>query len=404
MSDPFEILRAELLKAAAARVQPQSAQRRRWWLPGRSRPLAVAIAALVICGSATAAALSLWGSTSQPLAGTIPGRPAGSPSAVPLSVAGDGYRVTVFPDLDAGAAGWSTAIAYIGSPFGSAAVAGGGYPTLSDPLFGGSGVSLIGVGDSRRSGDSLGFELTGPQVAAIRLGARTIRTFSSTQLPTGDRAAVFFIAAGSPEPTVGWRPGDPIGSKVRVPAGPWKSVAVPSNAVLPLDDHGNIIPVIPSTAGPAPSSFWQAPSAVTPTTSEPAYNGVTSAGPSVCELTQHGLPKLTPEWGHTITTLPIATDSIGELFVSCIDTTYYLDGWPLTAAILLDARQPGKVLGPLPDTQAVAGDPDLVNLDTAAFSARKAGNAWIVVRGGSGAAQRLRVLQALQISRLATQP
>jgi len=43
--------------------------------------------------------------------------------------------------------------------------------------------------------------------------------------------------------------------------------------------------------------------------------------------------------------------AVGEVFLSCVDTEYYLRGSPLDAAALLDGRQPGQVLGPIPGTQ-----------------------------------------------------
>jgi hypothetical protein len=49
---------------------------------------------------------------------------------------------------------------------------------------------------------------------------------------------------------------------------------------------------------------------------------------------------LTPEWGSTIKSLPTVKDYVGELFVSCVSTEYYLHGWPIAAAVLLDARRP----------------------------------------------------------------
>jgi len=63
-TDPFETLRAQLMQAAkrvvvepVAPSQPGS----RSWRRGRPRPLAVFVAALVICGSAATAVLSLAG-------------------------------------------------------------------------------------------------------------------------------------------------------------------------------------------------------------------------------------------------------------------------------------------------------------------------------------------------------
>jgi hypothetical protein len=49
----------------------------------------------------------------------------------------------------------------------------------------------------------------------------------------------------------------------------------------------------------------------------------------------------------------------------------------------------------------VPGYFDRVTLADASLTARRIGNAWLVVEGSSGAAQRLGVLSALCISRLA---
>lgn len=83
-----------------------------------------------------------------------------------------------------------------------------------------------------------------------------------------------------------------------------------------------------------------------------------------------------------------------------MSTEYYLHGWPMTAAVLLDAGRPGAVLGPIPGARAVPRHPSGVDFADASLSARRIGNAWLVVQGGSGTAQRLTVLQALQINKL----
>jgi hypothetical protein len=403
MKDPFEVLRSELVHAAARAQLP--APRRRWgWLHGRSRPVAVVVAALAICGSAAAAVVSLGGSSSQPLAGKVPGRVAGGPATGPWSVAGYRYSITVTPSLDAGSAGWSNGIDYArsaGGPSGGGSSSGGGYPTQRNPLFGGNGVGYFESGTSGQRSDTVAYVLTGPMVAAVRIGGRTIRTFTSSQLPTGDRAAVFFLAAGSAQPMVGWRPGEPVRSYLRVP-GPSvrKWVRIATIAVLPLDSAGNVIPTTFTYPDGSFPSFWQAPSAVTPNISEPRYHGPTRPRPGACELTQHGLPGLTPVWGHTIARISPARDSVGELLQSCVDTEYYLHGWPLAVGVLLDARRPGQGIDPLPGARPVSGHPGTVDFQSAGLSAQRIGNAWLVVKGGSGSAQRLRVLRALRISKL----
>ncbi|MGZ4180733.1 MAG: hypothetical protein ACXVUL_08625 [Solirubrobacteraceae bacterium] len=407
MNDPFDMLRTDLVNAAA-RAQLVSPRRRWAWLRGRSHPVAVGIAALVVCGGAAAAVVSLTASSSQPLSGRVPGRPAPGRPGAPVSVAGYRYSIRVTPSLSSGSSGWAVWTAYKGPPFGGGlgGGGGGGYPTPTTPIFQGGGVAPWSIPTGANSkGGSVGFVVTGPQVAAVRIGDRTIRTFSSSQLPAGDRAAVFFLAAGAPTPVVGWRPGQPIDSRMRAPTpGPrFHLTSIRTTAVLPLDSAGQVL----ATGASPPDdgyvrgwSFWQAPSAVTPNIHEPRYRGRTRPRPGICELTQHGLPGLTPEWGSTIRSLPTVKDYLGELFVSCVSTEYYLHGWPMAAAVLLDARRPGAALGPIPGADPVPGHPDLVDFAGASLSARRVGDAWLVVQGGSGTTQRLSVLQALQINKL----
>ncbi len=407
MNDPFDMLRTDLVNAAA-RAQLVSPHRRWAWLRGRSHPVAVVIAALVVCGGAAAAVVSLTASSSQPLSGRVPGRPAPGRPGAPVSVAGYRYSIRVTPSLSSGSSGWEVWTAYKGPPYagGLGGGGGGGYPTPTTPIFQGGGVAPWSIPTGANStGDSVGFVVTGPQVAAVRIGDRTIRTFSSSQLPAGDRAAVFFLAARAPTPVVGWRPGQPIDSRMRAPApGPrFHSTSIRTTAVLPLDSAGHVL----ATGASRPDdgyvrgwSFWQAPSAVTPNIHEPRYRGRTRPRPGICELKQHGLPGLTPEWGSTIRSLPTVQDYVGELFVSCVSTEYYLHGWPMAAAVLLDARRPGAALGPIPGADPVPGHPDFVDFAGASLSARRVGDAWLVVQGGSGTTQRLSVLQALQINKL----
>ena len=408
MTDPYDILRARLVAAAgrlATESTPRSRQRRPWWRRGRPRPLAVLLAALVICGSATAAVLSLASSPSQPLAGQVPGRPVTAAPGARPSVAGNHYRITVFPELAAGGSGWATGMAFYrtGQP-ASGGQAGGLYPTDRDPIFGGTGVGYITTGPNTSA--SVAFTLTGPEVAAIRFDRRTIRTFTSSQLPTGDRAAVFFLPAGAPAPVI---PGSfpPIRSgTIRVPAGPdgsWRRI--PAAALVPLNTAGRVIPVSPPNLTAFPlTAFWQAPSAVTPSIHEPSYHGPTHPGPGACELGQTGLPGLTPEWGHTLARVTPVTDAQGELLLSCIDTHYYLHGWPLTAAVLLNAQHPGAPPGPLPGATPIPGTTDTVDFPAAGLSGRRVGNAWLIVSGGSGTTQRVRVLTALHITHLTLTP
>jgi hypothetical protein len=365
---------------------------------------------LVISGSAAAAVVSLNAGRSQPLAGTVPG------AIEPASLAGYQYTILVTPGLSAGAAGWNTFLAYTkGHHTGSVSNAGGGGslpPTPTNPLFGGN-LDQFGLGSDHNYygqglvGDMVGYTLTGPAVAAVRFGSRTIRTFSSPELPAGDRAVVFFVPQGAPALTLYWRPGEPIRSVVHIPVMPEKpgQMQVTLLAVLPLDDHGNVIPAYQPNPSGVDAVSWQAPnvgSASLGIESQP-HRGASHPLPGVCELAQHGLTALRPKWGDAIHRLLPVKNSVGELFLSCVDTTYFLHRWQLTAAVLVDARRPGQVLGAIPGAQPVAGRPGTVDFAAGSLTARRSGNAWLVVQGGSGVAQRLQALDALRISKLSVQ-
>jgi hypothetical protein len=396
MTDPFETLRAELVNAAEHAATESTPPRRRRWRRWRAHPAAMVIGALVVSGSATAAVISLTARASEPLSGTVPG------AIESASLAGYRYTITVTPNLAAGAAFWNTGITYSrGHGTGTGAGGGSEYPTASNPLFGADGALDSVSLQAGRRGPTVGYVLTSPAVAAVRIGDRTIRTFSSPLLPAGDRAAVFFLPAGAPQLILGWKPGEPLRSSMQIPPLPGRQGAkIPTLAVLPLDRFGRVIATRVGNQDGTFPFFWQAPSAVTPNIHEPPYHGPTHALPGVCELSQHGLPGLTPEWGHAIKEISPARDSVGELFTSCIDTQYYLHGWPLVAAVLLDARQPGRVLGEIPGAKPVSGYPATVEFAAGSLTARRVGNAWLVVQGGSGTDQRLRVLGALRITKL----
>src|ERR1700752_299234 len=63
---------------------------------------------------------------------------------------------------------------------------------------------------------------------------------------------------------------------------------------------------------------------------------------------QHGLPALQAQWRATGPSLSPVKDALGEVFESCIDVGYYLDGWPLLVGVLLDGHRPGRLWGQFP--------------------------------------------------------
>ena len=391
------------LDRAIAERAALPARRKRWDWFRPSRPVALVLAALVLAGSAAAAVLSL--SESKPLVGRVPG------AITPASLGGYHYRIAVTPVLFAGTAGWQPWIVY-NSP-GTHGYGDRGTPLPTSPIFAVGGPTMVA------RGETVAYVLTGPQVWAVRIGSRTIRTISSPALPTGDRAGVFFVPAQGPGLFIpGLPPGPPPGA-----AHPPPTKKAP--ALVLLDRSGRVIPIellVPPPPGPPgpPTVTWMSPDAVTRwwplpfgtvPYHHPGYHGRTRPAPGVCELAQHGLPALHAQWGHTVTWISPVHDALGEVFLSCIDAAYYLHGWPFDAAVLLDGHRPGQVLGPIPGAQPVPGQPVIVDLATGQFpsslftrnfglTAKRVGKAWLVVQGGSGLAQRIQVLNALRISKL----
>ncbi len=92
---------------------------------------------------------------------------------------------------------------------------------------------------------------------------------------------------------------------------------------------------------------------------------------------------------------------VGRAFFSCIDTEYYLRESSLDVAILLDAQRPGRSPAAIPGLLPVPGKPGYVNGPgdfKGELTATRHGNAWLVVAGGSGLAQRLTVLSHLKVT------
>ena len=442
-----ERLRERFLAAEAPAVEPRHSRR---WSARHSRPLLVLGALLLAAGTATAA-VTLTATPSAPLAGSVPGHAEAPRRGLALTESGKRYRIVFAPQLSGGEAGWRTFIAF--GPNGALESAAGGddgYPTRTAPLAGGAGVGFSS--SPLPGGEVVDYVLTAPRVAAVRLGERTIRTRSSPALPGGDRAAVFFLPADSPPITIpsrGAHPGRGGFYYVRVPALPAPSrirealralrareragargvgrglhvlrgraragatrppthllyhrrtVLIRATPLFALDQDRHPIPYTPPGAHGARRrvSAWQ----LGPAGRHPGA-AASHPLPGACEIAQSGLPGLQPEWGHVLSAIGPVPGAEGELFLSCVDTEYFLHGWPLDSAVLLDAYEPGRALGPIPGADPVPGHPGVVNVVLGALpgdlTARRVGNAWLAVQGGASLAQRLRVLGALRISKL----
>jgi hypothetical protein len=108
---------------------------------------------------------------------------------------------------------------------------------------------------------------------------------------------------------------------------------------------------------------------------------------------------------------------LGGAFLPCVNVEYSpgpnspmnrLSDRPtrLLVAVLLDARHPGTTPAALPDGQRVPGTPgyieepnapSVVDPDLTGFTAKRVGDAWLIVAGGAGTAQRVAALREMTI-------
>jgi hypothetical protein len=267
------------------------------------------------------------------------------------------YAIRLSPSLDGGSYGWCVAVE---EPPGSAAGWGGcaTTPIASTPL-----AYRISSGGAKSRKWSV-VALVDPQVAALLVnGHERVRTLALPGLPYGLRAAqiVFPVRVGR---TAHGRP---------------TFVAPREPTLVALNAQGHRL-------GGALGSGSGA--------------SVQLAGHGPCALSAAGLSGLTPEWSHIASAIaPFPGAIVGRAFFSCIDTEYDLHGSPLDAAILLDAAHPGVAPAPIPGLVPVNAHAGYFNGPgdfKGELTAVRRGNAWLVVAGGRGLAQRIEVLGHLR--------
>jgi len=320
----------------------------------RTRRIRVVLGGLL---AAAAVAGAAWGLTAggPPANPQHARRPTGA-GAVHSKTGAPAFNVRLSPALNGGQYGWC-----VGVEEHPGAIAGGGCattPVTSMPL----AIDLSG-GSLRTHQESIVL-LTTPQVAAILVNDRQrIPTLRMPGLPYGLRAARILIPI---------RPGTS-------PAGRPKFVPPPEPALVALNGQGQPIP-----------------NRIVREQSEPP--NVSGRGP--CTLRARGLPGLIPQWSHLASAIrPFPGKLVGRAFFSCIDTEYYLQNWPLDAAILLDAAHPGTTpaaipgLAPVPGATGIFNGPGDFKGELTAIRDR---DAWIAVAGGSSLAQRVEVLRHLK--------
>ncbi len=259
----------------------------------------------------------------------------------------------ISPALNGGQYGWC-----VGVEESPGSLAGGGcamVPLASAPL-----AMELTSGSLREHHWSVVL-LTTPRVSAVLVnGHRLVPTTALTGLPYRLRAARILI---------------PIPARKTVHRGLPRP---PEPTIVALDAQGQPIPA--------------------PRTREPA-EPPNPSGHGPCALHADGLTGLTAQWSHVASVIrPFPGQLVGRAFFSCIDTEYYLRGWPLDAAILLDAAKPGATPAAIPGLTPVKGEHAYFNGPgdfNGELTATRYGNAWLIVAGGSGLAQRVDVLRHL---------
>lgn len=355
-----------------ARRQEQATAPARAPRRGGRRALMVALAALLIGGTAAGAVISL--SRSKPLSGTLAHGPAG------LGVSH--YRVSVFPYMTVGWSGWCTSAVFDSRARREATDYSCGAIESSGPVIAGGG----SFGDPN---GAYSYGVVSDSVASVHWGGQVVLPIRSPRLPPGTRA--YFIVA---------------------PAGP--AGLGPLGLPKLLDTNGRQISIPLITRAKSVEHLAQI--AVDPR----------HPGAAPCALRASSFRHLLPLAQTVTTPVPWRRRQPGA-FLACANATYRLDGTTLGVAVLVDATNAQRAAPSLPELQPDPAHPGLLaghELGNIGFphglgvfnggggqafntttrhqefanhdvTARRAGPAWIVAEGGTPSlrATLLRVLQ-----------
>jgi hypothetical protein len=258
------------------------------------------------------------------------------------------WEVALVPPLSAGWIGWCSEVLRPSTSGGSCPVD----PEVGEPLV-----------DEGWSGSAPpptveGYVMTSSEVSSVSVGgSQAIPTRSQPRLPFGLRAALVEMP----------------GVKLFDLARQFRSFTLLGQAGQPLHQSRRQFPV-----DSVPTKFWQRPK-------DPPRG--------VCALSS-GLAGLKAEWGSVALHTAGRKGILGQGFLSCIETEYYMRHWPLQATLLLNGETPGAPpaalpnMRPLPRHHAIMVERGVL--------ARRLHDAWLLVTGGSGLAQRIEVLDALR--------
>ena len=310
----------------------------------------LAIAVFVLVANSDGGAAKLGPLHLPPEAATI--QPAKLAAEAP-----DGIAVRVLPELQGAEAGWTVQIIQRSGLSGTD----GRLPSPENAI-----VSASSGWSSGERHDTT-VVVTGPDAARVGFSdGRTVRTITEPGLPFGMRVALLLT------------PHHPI---TTLRSNFFDALRVTSvwNA------KGQLLHSAPGVGSGLTWRIWNPPA---------------KPSPGACTLTASG--GYQSKWGQVAAKLrPYPTPIYGRAFLSCIDTEYFPAGCHggecgLRASILLDAAKPNTATpAPIPGLTAIPGLPGITN--TAAnygfeqLSARKIGNAWLVVTGGGLHAEHARI-------------
>jgi hypothetical protein len=224
-----------------------------------------------------------------------------------------------------------------------------------------------------------GFALTQSGVTSVVVdGGRPLATRVDASLPEHLREVKVEIH--------GW-PGPKVTVPALFPGRKPKEVPRALPRFIALNHAGR--PIVPGrgvgsrVALAAPGRRW--------TRREPEPQGVCHLG-----LTR-GPEKVIERAGFVVTAVPQIKQVLGAPLLSCINTSLTVDGWPVVAAVLIDARHPGQQPSSLPEAKPLgAGVFEALGASGWMAARRIPTGGWLVVSGGKDRAQRVAVLGQLR--------
>ena len=315
----------------------------------------------------------LTGQKSQPVSGRLPH----AFDVGPLP--SNRYNIELVPDLVAGQIAWCTTFELLKNA-NATAFGTGGCLGRDGPLVAPGGA----IGQGNRA---ILFQVLTARVAAVRISnsRRLLIPVTNRTLPYGWKVAVT-IAAYTPPALP--RPGHPLKSPQHL---------VPLPTLTPLD----------SALKPIPISRRR-----TDSTSFPVRKVDPRKPPANrCSIRVGPLAGLTAVQETVLRTAPPSRiDSVEPGYLSCASVEMRFHGQPVIAAILLDARNPGRRPDVLPDTRPL---PQIADTfvgpgaeevgfmrfgfnETGQIIARRHGDAWLVIQGPRSLQQREAILDSLE--------